>query len=72
MRDWAIRLITYPVLMVLALIFVGPTIPLDVSILIITALVAMLGLSRQPNALPAARAHLTACRRTIFARLKAW
>jgi hypothetical protein len=70
MRDWVIRLITYPVLLVLALIFIGPTIPIDISILIITALVAMLGLSKGPHVLFGLRAYLAEWRRTVLARLK--
>lgn len=69
MRGWALRLVTYPVLLVLALIFVGPTIPIDLSILIITALLAMLGLSREPHALLAVRSLFVQFRRAIIGRL---
>jgi hypothetical protein len=70
MRGWAIRLVTYPVLLVLALIFIGPTIPIDMSILIITALVAMLGLSKEPHVGLGIRSYLAQWRRAIYARLK--
>jgi hypothetical protein len=51
MKKWAIRLLTYPVLLVLALIFIGPTLPIDISILIISSIVAAIGLTTKSNTL---------------------
>lgn len=64
-----IKIVTYPVLAVLTLIFVGPTIPIDLSIIIITSIVAAIGLSASSDGF-ALRAHLAAWRAAIFALWK--
>ncbi len=69
-RHWAIRLITYPVIFVLALILIGPTIPIDMSILLITGIVAMLGLSKGSAVLLDFRPHLAHWRRSVLARFR--
>jgi hypothetical protein len=69
MRSWAIRLITYPVVFLLALILIGPTFPIDMSILLITGIVAMLGLSNETSVLLDFRPHLAEWRRSVLARL---
>ncbi len=50
MKELAIRLVTYPVLVILTLVLVGPTIPIDISILLITSIVAAMGLSGKGDA----------------------
>lgn len=69
MRKWAIRLLAYPVLFVLALIFIGPTLPIDISILIITSIVAAIGLSTEHTGLPI-RACLAAWWSKVLGMLK--
>jgi hypothetical protein len=69
MRKWAIRLVTYPVLVVLTLIFVGPTLPLDISILIISSIVAAIGLTKAGNTL-SIRIYLAAWRSRILSALR--
>jgi hypothetical protein len=70
MKKWAIRLLTYPVLFVLALIFIGPTLPIDISILIISSIVAAIGLTTESNSL-SIRPYLAAWRSKVFSILKA-
>ena len=70
MKSWAITILTYPVIFVLALILIGPTIPIDISILIISAIVAAIGLSREPAGLFQIRASLAAFRSRIASRLR--
>ena len=70
MKSWAITILTYPVIFVLALIFVGPTLPIDMSILIISAIVAAIGLSREPGGLLQIRASLAAFRSRVASRLR--
>jgi hypothetical protein len=65
MKQLAIRLLTYPVLIILTLIFVGPTIPFDLSILLITTIFATMGFSEKTDAL-GLRAYLAAWRAKIF------
>jgi len=69
MKKWAIRLLTYPVLFVLALIFIGPTIPIDISILIISSIVAAIGLSTDGTAFPV-RTHIAAWRSKVLSLLR--
>ena len=69
MRKWAISILAYPVIFVLALIFIGPTIPIDISILIISAIVAAIGLSKEGNA-PQIRPYLAAWRSRVLSLLK--
>jgi hypothetical protein len=69
MRKWAIRLLTYPVLFVLALIFIGPTLPIDISILIISSIVAALGLTTASNTLPV-RPYFAAWRSKVLSALR--
>ena len=69
MKKWAIRLLTYPVLVVLALVFIGPTIPIDISILIISSIVAAIGLTTQ-NYAPSVRPYFAAWRSKFLSILK--
>jgi hypothetical protein len=69
-KTWAIRLLTYPVLLVLAVIFIGPTLPIDISILIITSIIAAIGLSTEHTGFPI-RASLAAWRSKVLGILKA-
>lgn len=69
MKKWAIRLLTYPVLFILVLIFVGPTLPIDVSILIISSIVAAIGLSVNDEVLPI-RTYLAAWRSRVLSLLR--
>ena len=69
MKKWAVRLLTYPVLLILALIFIGPTIPIDISILIITSIVAAIGLSTENSAL-SVRPYLAIWRSKVLSMLK--
>jgi len=62
--------LTYPVLFVLALIFIGPTIPIDISILVITSVVAAIGLSTESSALPA-HAYIVAWRSKVLSMIRA-
>jgi hypothetical protein len=69
MKKWVIRLLAYPALFVLALIFIGPTLPIDISILIITSIIAAIGLSTEHTGLPV-RACLAAWRSKVLGMLK--
>lgn len=69
MKKWAILLLTYPVLFVLALIFIGPTLPIDISILIISSIVAAIGLTRESSTL-SIRHYLAAWRSRVLSLLK--
>jgi hypothetical protein len=68
-KRWAIRLLTYPAFFVLAVIFIGPTLPIDISILIITSIVAAIGLSTEDTGFPI-RAGLAAWRSKVLGILK--
>jgi len=70
-KKWAIRFLAYPVVFILAAIFISPTIPIDISILIISAIVAWIGLSDETAALHQVRLHITAWRSKIISKLKA-
>jgi hypothetical protein len=67
LKSWTMRLLTYPVLLVLALIFVGPTLPIDISILIITSIVGAIGLSTRGFPI---RGYLAAWRSKVLEMLK--
>jgi hypothetical protein len=69
MKKWVIRLLTYPVLLVLAFIFIGPTIPIDISILIISSIVAAIGLTAETNVLPI-RSYLGTWRVRVWSMLR--
>jgi hypothetical protein len=68
MRKWAIRLLTYPIIFVLALIFIGPTLPIDISVLIISSIVAAIGLTTASNTL-SIRPYLSAWRSKVLSAL---
>ena len=70
MKKWAIGILTYPVIFVLALILIGPTIPIDISILIITTIVAAIGLSKEGDELFQVRLHFAAWRARVLLMLK--
>ncbi len=70
MRHWALLILAYPVIFVLAVIFISPTIPIDISIVIIASLVAALGLSRESQAIFRIRPALAAWRVKILFVLK--
>jgi hypothetical protein len=69
MKKWVIRLLTYPVLLILALIFIGPTIRIDISILIISSIVAAIGLTTESNVLPI-RSYLGTWRVRVWSMLR--
>ena len=70
MKKWAMAILTYPVIFVLALIFIGPTIPIDILILIISGIVAAIGLSKEPAALFQIRASLVTFRSNVASLLR--
>ena len=70
MKKRAMAILTYPVIFVLALIFIGPTIPIDISILIISGIVAAIGLSKEPAALVQIRASLVTFRSKVASLLR--
>lgn len=70
MKKWATLILTYPVIFVLALILIGPTIPIDVSVLIISTIVAAIGLSSAETPLFRIRAIVGARRLGLCSRIR--
>lgn len=69
-KKWTTLIMAYPVIFVLALILIGPTIPIDVSVLIISSIVAAIGLSRTDNPLFQIRPILAGWRSGLLARIR--
>ena len=70
MKKWATLILAYPVIFVLALILIGPTIPIDVSVLVISSIIAAIGLSRTDNPLFQVRPILAGWRSGLLARIR--
>lgn len=71
MKKRATWILAYPLIFILGLIFVGPTLPIDISVLLISSIVAAIGLSPSNHSLFEVRPLFAALRSTVFTRIKA-